>query len=95
METPSEHDNSNIPSEYQDAVAAWEESVQSLEFTHGVQVGESIGFYDAYREAQRAYEMGEIELWLEYNAPKTTEEWTAWKARYGNNFSKRWHTEES
>ena len=54
----------------------WEEFVQDMddfydseEFKHGVELGKALESYDQYLEVKRAYEMGEIELWLEYYEP--------------------------
>ena len=60
------------------------------DFKHGVSVGESFGLYEAQRQALRAHQMGEIELWLQYVVPKTMEDWNAWDAQYGADFSNRW-----
>lgn len=60
------------------------------EFKHGYSVGESFGAYDTYKEAHRAYQLGEIDLWFAYQKPKTIEEWKEWEQKYGENFSDRW-----
>lgn len=61
-------------------------------FLHGMDVGESIGEYNAQAEAQRAYDMGEIELWLAFYKPKTISEWVEWELEHGRSgdFEKRW-----
>lgn len=71
---------------------AYDEEIHSDAFNHGMSVGESIGAYEAAREAQRAYDLGEIELWLDYNRPKSLEEWALWKETHGSHeeFQKRW-----
>lgn len=53
-------------------------------------IGESVGRYKAEEEAAKAFEMGEIELWIEYTTPKTLEEWDEWEKKYGEGFEKRW-----
>jgi len=62
----------------------------------GFGVGHSFGLYEAYVEARNAYEAGEIELWLEYNRPKSGEEWDTWTAEHGSHeeFTKRWKKED-
>lgn len=59
-------------------------------FQHGMDVGADLGRYEAESEAQRAFDMGEIELWLEHYRPKTIEEWQEYEARHGKHFSDRW-----
>lgn len=54
------------------------------------EIGVSIGRYDAEVEAGKAFEMGEIELWIEFTTPKTWEEWEDWDGEYGEDFGKRW-----
>jgi hypothetical protein len=56
----------------------------------GLDVGESIGHSRAVHEAIRAYEMGELELWLEAMTPKSMEGWHEWEEKHGKNFSDRW-----
>lgn len=62
----------------------------SIEFMEGVALGKSLGANEAYKEVKKALEMGEIELWLEHNEPKTLEEWGALRGKYGRDFKKRW-----
>jgi len=73
---------------------ALEEEFTSDSFLHGMDVGESLGASRAAEEARAAYEMGEIELWLEFHTPKSFEDWEAWEAKHGptQEFSKRWKT---
>lgn len=61
-------------------------------FLHGMDIGESIGEYNMTSEAQRAYDAGEIELWLGFYKPKTIAEWAEWELQHGDNdeFKKRW-----
>lgn len=68
----------------------WDEADESPDFSHGFAVGKSRGQLESYYEAQNAYNAGEIELWLEFNAPKTLEEWDTWDETHGENFSDRW-----
>lgn len=56
-----------------------DETLDSPEFKSGVTIGLSIGESNAVREAQRAFDMGEIELWLAHNKAKTREEWKKWE----------------
>jgi len=55
-----------------------DETLNSPEFKSGIDIGISIGKSDTVREAQRAFDMGEFELWLAHNKAKTREEWDAW-----------------
>lgn len=43
--------------------------------------------------AQKAYDMGEIELFLEAMRAKSIEEWGEWEDAHGKNFSDRWKPE--
>lgn len=72
-----------------------EDEWNSPSFQHGIDVGESLGAYKAVTEAQRAYEVGEIELWLDYHRARSMEEWEAWEEENGpvSEFSKRWQEE--
>lgn len=71
-------------------VEAWEKSLDSPDFKHGLDVGKSFGAYDTYMEAQRAFDRGEIELWLSFQRPKTSEEWEEWEAEHGD-LADRWN----
>lgn len=62
-------------------------------FQLGMEVGADLGRYESESEAQRAYDMGEIELWLEHCRPKTMEEWVEYEERVGTNFGDRWKLE--
>jgi len=53
------------------------------EFNYGIDVGESLGEWKTSEKAQRAYDEGKIEWWLEKQRPKTLEEWDAWEAENG------------
>lgn len=68
----------------------WDETFESPDFNYGFEVGKATGALEAFYEAYNAYSMGEIELWLEQNTPKTLEEWDEWYAEHGENFSDRW-----
>jgi hypothetical protein len=73
-------------------VEAWKAELDSA-FQHGLDVGKSFGSHYAWEEAQRAYDMGEIELWLDFYRPKTLEAWREWDAEHGKNFKDRWKRE--
>ena len=62
---------------------AWHDELNSPEFLHGIEIGKSLGFYDAASEAQRAFEAGEIELWIEFQKPKSIEDWKVWESEHG------------
>lgn len=82
-------ENSDEQNEYLDAIEdEWEHPF----FLHGVEVGESFAEYRITSEAKRAYDMGEIELWLELYRPKTLAEWAEWQLQCGDTteFKKRW-----
>ena len=55
-------------------------------------IGDSMGRYRTEMQALRAYELGEIEMWLEFVEPKSLEEWDEWEAKYGDieEFENRW-----
>lgn len=71
-------------------MASWEETFESEDFALGRDLGESLGKYDMYLQVKKAYEMGEIELWLSYHMPKSLEDWAKWEEEHGKNFDKRW-----
>lgn len=54
------------------------------------EIGESMGRYKAEVEAAKAFDMGEIDQWIEYITPKTWEDWEAWHKENGEGFEKRW-----
>jgi hypothetical protein len=64
----------------------------SPEFLHGQAVGESVGSYETSSEAIRAYDAGEIDLWIDLMRPKTSEAWDTWEAEHGDSktFKERW-----
>jgi hypothetical protein len=47
-------------------------------------LGVSIGHHESSAQARKAYEAGQIELWLEWQHPKTMEEWAEFEALYGD-----------
>lgn len=54
-------------------------------------IGHSFGCYETSESATRAFEMGEIELWIDYHRPKTMEGWTEWEEGHkGMNIPERW-----
>lgn len=62
----------------------------SPEFKAGLDIGKSLGSYEAQAEAQRAYDAGEIELWLAHVKPKTLEGWEEWHKEHGDDIGDRW-----
>lgn len=52
--------------------------------------GAAVGRYDAEMSAVKAFEMGEIDLWVEWVTPKSWEEWKDWREKYGEDFENRW-----
>ena len=59
-------------------------------FIAGVDLGRSLGRYDAEVQAVKAHEMGEIDLWVEWVTPKSLEDWESWREKYGEDFENRW-----
>lgn len=59
-------------------------------FLEGVDLGKSLGRYDAEMSAVKAFEMGETALWVEWVTPKSWEEWKDWREKYGEDFENRW-----
>lgn len=90
MHSNNDHHDRDIPEEFQDDVQEWTKSIESEQFAHGVSFGESIGAYETYEEAVRAYEAGEIDQWFAFQKPKTREEWAAWEEEHGKGYEKRW-----
>lgn len=66
-----------------------QEEFNSPSFKHGEAVGYSSGLYHLSTEAIKAYDNGEIDLWIEYQRPKSTEEWKEFQEKHGD-LSKRW-----
>lgn len=64
-------------------IKAVQDEYESDAFKHGVDVGESIGRYDNAKEAIAAHAAGELELWLEFQRPKTLEDWADWESEHG------------
>lgn len=55
-------------------------------------IGRATGWYETEQEATRAYEAGEIDLWIDFIKPRTMEEWESWEQKNGavEEFKKRW-----
>ena len=53
-------------------------------------IGAAVGRYDAEMSAVKAFELGEIDLWVEWVTPKSWEEWKDWREKYGEDFENRW-----
>ena len=53
-------------------------------------IGDSMGRYRTEMEAIKAYEMGEIDQWIEYVRPKSLEAWDEWEAAHEEGFENRW-----
>lgn len=45
----------------------------------GFSMGYDVGVYDTSEEVRRAYDLGMIEEWLDYQKPRTVEEWAEFK----------------
>lgn len=69
---------------------AMEAVFDSPAFKLGMDIGQSLGSSHTIDEAQRAYDVGEIELFLDWHRPKTMEEWDEYYEKYGKGFGKRW-----
>lgn len=54
------------------------------------EVGYSTGRYYKESEAIKAYDMGEIDQWIDYVRPKSMEEWEEWEAAHEEGFENRW-----
>ena len=54
------------------------------------EIGRATGRYDAEMSAKKAFELGEIDLWIEWVTPKSWENWEAWHEKYGEDFENRW-----
>lgn len=68
-----------------------EDEDESLEISsHDFELGYVFGEYDAEKIARKAYDMGEIDLWIAWSKPKTIEEWEKWEAENGEYFEERW-----
>lgn len=85
----------------QEIYRGWEEFAEEADtfygseaFQQGMDVGIGLGRFEAEEEAHRAFEEGEIELWLDHYQPRTIEEWEEYEARMGKNFSDRWKTND-
>lgn len=71
---------------------AEEKTSFDIGFEEGIQVGESLGEYNTYNRVVNAIALGELDLWLAFNAPKSAEGWEAWEAEHGplKEFRTRW-----
>lgn len=67
-----------------------EDLFASPAFKEGLDIGKSLGRYEAESEAARAFEAGEIEFWLAWSKPKTLDEWETWDAEHGADVGDRW-----
>lgn len=58
----------------------------------GYRLGYDMASYDIVTVAQRAFDMGEIELWLNYHKPKSMADWDLFEAENGpmEEYEKRW-----
>lgn len=59
-------------------------------FLEGMDIGKSIGRFDAEMQAIKAHEMGETDMYIEWVTPKSLEDWKAWREKYGEDFENRW-----
>ena len=53
-------------------------------------IGEATGKYLREQELIKAYEMGEIDQYIEFITPKTWEDWEAWHEEHEEGFANRW-----
>ena len=65
---------------------------ESADFQAGYGLGSDLAWYDAYEQVKAAYEAGEIELWLEWQHPKSMADWIEWEAKHGDHdtMTARW-----
>lgn len=54
-----------------------------LDSNQAFDLGYAMAAYELPQEASNAYAKGEIELWLEFNRPKTMEEWEDFHEKHG------------
>lgn len=56
------------------------------------EIGDAMGRHRTEEQAIRAHAAGEIDLWVEFVTPKTSEEWDEWESRHGDvgEFENRW-----
>lgn len=58
------------------------------------EIGMSLGAYKRETSAIKAFEMGEIERWVEYHRPKNLDGWAVWNAQHhGEDIPGRWEPE--
>lgn len=93
----SKWEHSETPLGFAEVYEEWEEFrsetdrfYNSPEHEAGVELGKSLGDYEAFLSAKKAYSMGEIELWLAFHEPKSLEEWEEWEKVHGPNLGERW-----
>jgi len=69
-----------------------EDSSFEIGFEEGIKTGKALGEYDTYNRVVNAISLGELDLWLEFNAPKPVEGWDAWIEKHGplDEFRSRW-----
>ena len=60
------------------------EEQETPAYKHGYDLGSAMASYEASEQAQVAYDNGEIELWLDWQRPKSFEEWREWEAEHGD-----------
>lgn len=91
-ERKGEWRNPNNSAETNAEIDAWIEEMDTPAYKHGYDVGESMGEYKVSSEAIRAYEAGDIDLWIEYMRPKSQEDWDAFHETHGDRetLKKRW-----
>lgn len=73
---------------------AFYDDLSTPEFHHGMDVGISMGTYEANERALNAWDAGEIALFIEYIRPKTCKEWQEFEIRHGD-LSSRWKRDAS
>jgi len=49
-----------------------------------VEIIQSLTRLRVYEEAQKAFDLGEIEIWLEWQNSKTIDEWDEWNKKYSH-----------
>lgn len=62
------------------------------EINEEYEAGRAYGYYEASEEVRVAYERGLLDEWLDFQKPRTEEEWRKWELRNGpiEHFYKRW-----
>lgn len=67
-----------------------DEGTEPVEWGDEFYIGMDFGAYETTEEAIRAYDAGEIDLWVELMRPKTGAEWKAFDAKHPENLHERW-----